>query len=144
MSAAQRLYTPELLALAVELAEYPPLDPAPAHAETRSPTCGSTLGMDLALDDRGRIARLGLRVRACAVGQAAAAIFARHAPGRDLADIRDVLVRFEAWLDDEGPAPEWPDLAFVAPARAYPARHGAMLLPWKAAAAALSSVAPAG
>jgi NifU-like protein involved in Fe-S cluster formation len=144
MSAAQRLYTPELLALAVELSEYPPLETAPAHAEARSPTCGSTLAIDLALDGDGRIARLGMRVRACAVGQAAAAIFARHAPGRDDAEIRAALERLEAWLGDEGPAPEWPDLALVAPARAYPARHGAMLLPWKAAAAALSSVAPAG
>jgi NifU-like protein involved in Fe-S cluster formation len=83
-------------------------------------------------------------VRACAVGQAAAAVFARHARGRDLAAIRGMLDRLEAWLDDEGPAPDWPDLALVAPARAYPARHGAMLLPWKAAAAALSSAAPAG
>ena len=144
MTAAQRLYTPELLALAVELAEYPPLDSAPAHGEARSPTCGSTLATDLALDDRGRIARLGMRVRACAVGQAAAAIFARRAPGRDLAGIRDALARLTAWLDDEGPAPDWPDLALIAPARAYRARHGAMLLPWKAAAAALSSAAPAG
>ena len=144
MSAAQRLYTPELLGLAVELAEYPPLDSAPAHGEARSATCGSTLAVDLAFDERSQIARLGLRVRACAVGQAAAAIFARHAPGRDLADIRDALARLEAWLEDEGPAPDWPDLALVAAARAYPARHGAMLLPWKAAAAALSSAAPAG
>ena len=144
MSAAQRLYTPELLALAVELAEYPPLDSAPARGEARSPTCGSTLAMDLSLDGQGRIARLGMRVRACAVGQASAAIFARHAPGRDLAAIRAALVRLEAWLDDEGPAPDWPDLVLVEPARAYPARHGAMLLPWKAALAALSSTAPAG
>jgi len=144
MTAAQRLYTPELLALAVELADYPPLDTAPAHGEARSPTCGSTLSVDLVPDDSGRVARLGMRVRACAVGQAAAAIFARHAPGRDLADIRDTLDRLEAWLDDEGPAPDWPDLTLVEPARAYPARHGAMLLPWKAAAAALSSAAPAG
>ena len=144
MTAAQRLYTTELLALAVELADYPPLDAASAHGEARSPTCGSTLGIDLALDDSGRVARLGLRVRACAVGQASAAIFARHARGRDLDGIRDMLDRLEAWLDDEGPAPEWPDLALVAPARAYPGRHGAMLLPWKAAAAALSSAAPAG
>ena len=144
MTAAQRLYTPELLALAVELADYPPLEAAAAHGEARSPTCGSTLAMDLALDDQGRIARLGMRVRACAVGQASAAIFARHAPGRDQAALRDALARLEAWLDDEGPAPEWPDLALVAPARAFPARHGAMLLPWRAAAAALSSASPAG
>ncbi|HEU4651716.1 MAG TPA: iron-sulfur cluster assembly scaffold protein, partial [Croceibacterium sp.] len=98
---------------------------------------------DLALDAGGRIGALGLRVRACAVGQASAAIFARHATGRDLADLRRALAALEAWLGGEGPIPDWPDLAIVAPAHAYPARHGAMLLPWKAAVAALSSVAPA-
>lgn len=145
MTAAQRLYTPELLALAVELADYPPLDAASAHGEARSPTCGSTLAMDLALDGDGRIARLGMRVRACAVGQASAAIFARHAAGRDRATLADALAGLEAWLADEGrPMPDWPELALIAPARAYPARHGAMLLPWKAAAATLSSAAAAG
>jgi NifU-like protein involved in Fe-S cluster formation len=143
MSAAQRLYTPELLALAVELADYPPLETARARAEARSPTCGSTLALDLGLDHDEQIVRLGMRVRACAVGQASAAIFARHAAGRDLANVRDALERLEAWLGDEGPAPDWPDLDLVAPARAYPARHGAMLLPWRAAFTALSSVAAA-
>lgn len=141
MSAAERLYTPELLALAVELAEWPPLENVHAHGQARSPTCGSTLAMDLALDDAGKIERLGLRVRACAVGQAAAAVFARHARGRDLADIRRDLERIEAWLDDRGPTPDWPDLALIEAGRAYPARHGAMLLPWKAALAALPSTA---
>jgi NifU-like protein involved in Fe-S cluster formation len=144
MTAAQRLYTPELLALAVELAEFPPLEAATAHGEARSPTCGSTLALDLALDGEGRIARVGMRVRACAVGQASAAIFARHAAGRDLDELRGALARLEAWLDGEGPAPEWPDLELVAPARGFPARHGAMLLPWKAATTALSSATPAG
>ena len=144
MSAAQRLYTPELLALAVELAGYPPLDTAPLHGEARSPTCGSTLAMDVSADDRGRIERLGLRVRACAIGQAAAAVFARHARGRDRRDISQALDRLEAWLGDEGPAPDWPDIALIAPAQAYPARHGAMLLPWKAALSALSTARAAG
>ncbi len=143
MTAAARLYTPELLALAVELAKFPPLDAASAHGEARSPTCGSTLALDLALGGDGRIERLGLRVRACAVGQAAAAIFARHAPGRDAGAIHETLERLEAWLAGDGPAPDWPDLALIEPARAYPARHGAMLLPWKAASAALSSAATA-
>ena len=144
MSAAQRLYSPELLALAVELANFPPLETAGARAEARSPTCGSTLALDLVLDGDGRIAHLGMRVRACAVGQASAAIFARHAPGRELDELSAMLRRLEAWLAGEGPAPDWPDLAMIQPARAYPARHGAMLLPWKAATAALSSAAPAG
>jgi NifU-like protein involved in Fe-S cluster formation len=144
MSAAQKLYTPELLALAVELAKYPLLDGATAHGEVRSPTCGSTLAIDLEKDAKGRIERLGMRVRACAVGQAAAAIFAREAVGRDPAQIAQTLDRMELWLADAGDPPDWPGFAPLEPARAYPARHGAMLLPWRAALAALSSAAPAG
>lgn len=142
MAAAERLYTPELLALAVELAEWPALETAALHGEARSATCGSTLAMDLVTDCDGRIARLGMRVRACAIGQAAAAIFARQASGRGRAEIADTLVRLETWLADGGTAPDWPGLELIAPAREFPGRHGAMLLPWKAAMAALSS-APA-
>lgn len=140
MSGATRLYTPELLALAVELANVPPLDAASVSGEARSPTCGSTLAMDLVLNDAGRIDRIGMRVRACAVGQASAAIFARHATGHDLASITATVDSLEAWLADDAPQPEWPDLALIAPARAYAARHAAILLPWKAAIAALSTV----
>ena len=144
MAAAERLYTPELLALTVELAEWPPLDTALARGEARSPTCGSTLAMDLAVDPVGRIERLGMRVRACAVGQAAAAIFARHALGRDAKQIAGALDGLEGWLQDEAPAPDWPDLSMIAAAREYPGRHGALLLPWRAALAALSSARPQG
>jgi len=143
MSAA-RLYTPELLALAVDLARWPRLGEAALHGEARSATCGSTLAMDLELDEGGAISRIGMMVRACAVGQAAAAIFARQAVGRTGADLSGTLARLEAWLAGEGEAPVWPGLGLLEPARAYPARHGAMLLPWKAALAALSSTAPAG
>lgn len=141
---AQRLYTPELLALAVDLARWPPLADAGAHGEARSPTCGSTLALDLSLDGKGRIAGLGMQVRACAVGQAAAAIFAREAQGRDLASLSATLLQLETWLGHDGERPDWPGLDPLLPARGYPARHGAMLLPWKAALAALSSTAPAG
>jgi NifU-like protein involved in Fe-S cluster formation len=141
---ASRLYTPELLALAVELAKWPRLGDAVLHGEARSPTCGSTLAMDLALDEGGRIERLGMAVRACAVGQASAAIFARSAERHGPEDIAQTLAQLEAWLAGEGALPAWPGLAPIEPARAYPARHGAMLLPWKAALAALSSTAPAG
>ena len=143
MSAA-RLYTPELLALAVDLARWPRLGEAALHGEARSPTCGSTLAMDLELDEAGRIERLGMAVRACAVGQASAAIFAHEASGRDAEDIARALGALESWLGNGGPLPDWPGLATIEPARAYSARHGAMLLPWKAALAALSSTAPAG
>jgi NifU-like protein involved in Fe-S cluster formation len=139
MSGAERLYTPELLALAVGLAAYPLADDLPLAGEARSRSCGSTLRIGLAVDSAGRVERIGMRVAACAVGQASAAIFAAAVPGRTRGDLAATLAALEAWLAEDGPAPEWPGLAMLAPARAYPARHGAMLLPWRAALDALSN-----
>jgi len=137
---AERLYTPELLALAVELARYPQLDSPSCTGEARSPACGSTLAIQLMLDPNGLIERVGMRVRACAVGQAAAAIFARHAAGLSAPEIARALADIELWLsNDNADLPDWPDLPLIAAARGFPGRHGAMLLPWKAAVAALSN-----
>lgn len=139
MAGADKLYTPELLALAVSLADYP-ADPAlPLHGEARSKSCGSTLAVDLATDTDGRIERLGLRARACAVGQASAAIFAGAARGRSRQDIEATRLALSAWLAGTGDPPDWPGLEALIPARDFPARHGAIMLPWTAAAAALST-----
>jgi NifU-like protein involved in Fe-S cluster formation len=144
MSAAERLYTPELLALAVRLAEYPLTGDLLLTGEARSRSCGSTLAMGLATDADGRIERLGLRVAACAIGQASAAIFAAAAQGRNVDDLAATLAALEAWLDASGPLPDWPGIDALAAAQAYSARHGAMLLPWKAALDALSKHPAAG
>jgi NifU-like protein involved in Fe-S cluster formation len=144
MAVAEKLYTPELLALAMSLAEYPADAALPLHGHARSKSCGSTLQADLAVDGEGRIARLGLRVRACAVGQASAAIFAREAAGRALQDIEATHAALTAWLVGAGELPDWPGLDAIAQARDFPARHGAIMLPWTAARDALSSTAPSG
>lgn len=141
---AEKLYTPDLLALTVELAGWPAMENLPLHGEARSVTCGSTLAIDIATDTHGSIDSFGLRVRACAVGQASAAIFARHAKGRDLAELIATYDRIEGWLDGEAPLPDWPDMQMIASARDFPARHGAIILPWKAAISALSSTPAAG
>ncbi len=138
---AEKLYTPELLALTVELANWPALENANVHGQARSKTCGSTLALDLMLEEGGKIGRLGMRVRACAVGQAAATIFARHAGEKNLSELRTDHAKISAWLNGEGALPDWPDLQLRAPAQAYKARHGAIMLPWSAAIEALSSAA---
>lgn len=144
MSGAERLYTPEMLALAVELARWP-FDPAARlQGDARSPACGSTLALSLACSPAGMVEGLGMRVRACAVGQAAAAIFARHAVGLDHTRIEGSHAAIEQWLAGSGPMPDWPDLHLIAAAREFPGRHGAMLLPWKAGIAALSKAPAAG
>lgn len=137
MSGAERLYTPEMLGWAVRLAEFPLSDDLPLRGDARSPSCGSTLTIGYALDPQSRIDRIGMRVSACAVGQASAAIFARAAKGLSRADVVHSLEEMQHWLSGEDQLPEWPDLGIIAAARDFPGRHGAILLPWKASLAAL-------
>lgn len=138
MSSTAALYTPEVLGLATGLAAFPLSDDLPLRGLARAPVCGSTIELGLLLDGNGRITQLGLKAHACAVGQAAAALFARSAPGKSRAEIAAALTGLEVWLAaGSGPLPDWPGMAVIAAARAYPARHGAILLPWKAALAAL-------
>lgn len=135
--AGSPLYSRELLGLAVELADHP-FDPsAPLQTEARSRTCGSTLALSIRLSDSA-IERVGLRVSACAVGQAAAAIFASGSTGLDAARLAAAELALAAWLEGRGERPDWPRLEMLAPVLEYPARHEAILLPWRAARAALS------
>lgn len=138
-SAATPLYSPAMLSLAVELADYPFDAESGTTSQLRSRTCGSTILLGVSTDEDRRIATLGLRVTACAVGQAAAAIFASAAIGRDRAGIAKARSDISAWLAGEGDRPDWPRLEMLDPALAHPGRHEAVLLPWKAAEAALSN-----
>jgi NifU-like protein involved in Fe-S cluster formation len=139
MASATVLYTPEILGLAAGLADYPGDSTLPLSGSARSKSCGSTLAVQLAIDDAGRVTRLGVAAHACAIGQAAAAVFARAAPGRSAAEIAAAERAIANWLAGEGGLPDWPGLGAIAPAAAYPSRHGAILLAWRAALSALSS-----
>ncbi|MEO5598484.1 MAG: iron-sulfur cluster assembly scaffold protein [Novosphingobium sp.] len=116
----------------------------PFQGRDRSPACGSSLRVSLVLDDEQRVSALGLSAQACAIGQASAAIFAKAAIGRTPDEIRQASEAIAAWLKGAAPQPDWPGLDAIAPALAYPARHGAILLPWRAAQSALSTAATAG
>lgn len=131
------LYTPEILALAVELADYPLSSDLPLRGEAHSRVCGSRVAIAIEPAAEGKIARIGARVSACAIGQAAAALFLRSAPGRTVTEIANSLGELETWLADREALPGWPGLAKLEAARPYSARHAAILLPWKAALAAL-------
>ena len=138
MASVAALYTPAVLALATGLADYPLTDSLPLRGSARSATCGSTIELGLMLDHDARIAAVGVRAHACAIGQAAAAVFAGAAPGADPAEIAATLAGLERWLAGEGPLPGWPGLGAIAAARDHRGRHGAITLPWRAALAALS------
>jgi NifU-like protein involved in Fe-S cluster formation len=142
--AGSPLYTHEVLALATSLSQWPPQADLPLVGQARSPTCGSTLTVQLETGRAGQITALGLQAKSCAIGQASAALFAQAALGRTGSELAAALETLRAWLKGEGDLPAWPGLAAIAPARGYPARHGAVTLPWEAALDALSSAAKPG
>ena len=131
------LYNPQVLGLATSLAAYPLSADLPLRGAARAVTCGSLIEIGLDCDSTGKITRIGLRAQACAIGQAAAAIFAGGALGTDQASLTLALADIEQWLAG-GVVPAWPGITAIAPARDYPARHGAILLAWRAALVALT------
>lgn len=141
--AVTKLYTPDLLALSVKLADFPLVGDFAYQAQARSRTCGSTITVGVDLGHEGTLTRLGMQVNACAIGQSSAAILALEAKGRSVSDFAATLSSIEAWLesaDDPHIAhPEWPGFEALAPARIHKGRHGALLLAWTAVNQALSS-----
>lgn len=138
MSSAGALYTPQVLALATSLARFALDDTFARRGNARSATCGSAIELGVDCDTAGMITRIGARAHACAIGQASAAIFLESAPGKNRWQIAEALSGIEGWLEG-GALPDWPGLEQIAMARAYPARHGAMLLAWRAALVALDT-----
>jgi NifU-like protein involved in Fe-S cluster formation len=142
LSVPSSLYSRDILRLAAAIPHLGALDGADARVEKRAPLCGSRVAVAVTLDSQRRIAALGQEVKACALGQASAALMGAHAIGRPAAELHDARAALAAYLagtrDDPG---AWPGLAVFAAARAYPARHGAILLPFEAAAEAAAAAA---
>jgi NifU-like protein involved in Fe-S cluster formation len=92
--------------------------------------------VDVSLAD-GKIDGLAMRVNACALGQASAAILKANAAGADLATIGETRDAVERALKSGAPMPTfWPELSLLLPAKDYPSRYAAILLPYDAVLAA--------
>lgn len=141
---SEQLYNTEILRLASEIPHQGRIEGAVASALRVSPICGSRVTAHVALGPDGRVERFGQEVRACALGQASAAVLGAGVLGRsaeELAAARDGLTRY---LAGEGAAPaDFPQLALFEPARAYKARHASIRLAFEAAAEAASKAAEA-
>ena len=130
------LYNKDILRLAASIPHHQRLAHPQASVEMRSPTCGSRVTADVRMED-GKLAALGLDVKACALGQASAALMAAQAIGmtaNELAEARDKLTAYLAGQSDN--LDFWPGLAVLAPARGYPARHASIRLGFEAIAEA--------
>jgi len=132
------LYTTEILRLAASLSEPRGLEREDGRAEVRSPTCGSRVAMIVQLDENRRVEAISQEVKACAFGQASAALLERAAVGRKRSEVKDAHDRLAAWLDGADMEPSW-GFAALAPARSRRSRHGAIMLPIRALLAAIEA-----
>jgi NifU-like protein involved in Fe-S cluster formation len=132
---ATPLYTLDILRLAASTARWTRLPAPDASSEKRSPICGSRITVDVALDAEGRVSELGQEVRACALGQASAALMGEHAIGKSAAELGAACDALRHWLAGQTDTPgDWPGLALFAPAIPHSARHPAILLAFDAVA----------
>jgi NifU-like protein involved in Fe-S cluster formation len=124
-----KLYSQRILALAAEIPHSERLAQPQVSARKRSPLCGSTVTVDLLLDD-GRISAFGQDVMACALGQAAASILGRNVIGRSRAEIATARDQLSAMLRSAGPVPDAPFDGYevLLPARDYKNRHASIML----------------
>jgi NifU-like protein involved in Fe-S cluster formation len=131
------LYNAAILRLATTIPHHARLASPHASAERRSPICGSRVIVDIALNSAGTISEIGLEVRACALGQAAASIMARHAVGRSVIELDQACEALADFLSGGRAEPgSWPGLEVFAEAREHSARHASIRLAFEAVAEA--------
>ena len=135
-----KLYSARILALAADMPFTERLPAPHGTARKRSPLCGSTVTVDVVLED-GRITAFGQDVKACALGQASAAILGEVVIGRSVDELRKAQLELLAMLKDNGPVPEAPFEAYelLSPAREYRNRHASIMLALEATLAAIEA-----
>ncbi|WP_333868757.1 iron-sulfur cluster assembly scaffold protein [Cypionkella sp.] len=136
-----KLYSGRILALAADIPHLGRLPEPMGSARKRSPLCGSTVTVDLRVEN-GRISAFAQDVKACALGQAAAAVVGGAILGRSLAEVEAGRDALRAMLKDNGPVPAAPFDGFevLIPARDYKNRHASILLTLEATAEALTGL----
>lgn len=134
-----KLYSQRILALAANMPLADRLEAPQASVKKRAPICGSTVIVDLDLEN-GKISRFGQDVKACALGQASAAVMAQNIIGRSRAEVETARDQLRAMLKEAGPLPESPFEGYevLEPAREYRNRHASIMLALEATAQAMA------
>lgn len=134
-----KLYSQRILALAADIPHARRLEHPTATVRKRSPLCGSTITVDVVVED-GKIADFGQDVKACALGQASAAVAGSHMIGRTRAEVEKARDELRAMLKEGAAPPAEPFTGYevLAPARDYKNRHASILLALDATAEAMA------
>ena len=134
------IYNKRILELAGNIGRLGRLAAPHGTATVHSRLCGSTVTVDLAIED-GRVSDFAHDVKACALGQASSAIMARAVVGSTPAELRALRDTMHAMLKQGGAPPDgrWAEAAALEPVRDYKARHASTLLTFDAVVEALGA-----
>jgi NifU-like protein involved in Fe-S cluster formation len=127
------LYSAKVLALAANMPRAGRLAAPEGSSEKVSKLCGSRVTVDVVLAD-GKVADFAQDVKACALGQASAAVLGEHVIGATVAELEGARDALKAMLKDGGDAPmgRFADLRALQMVRDYPPRHASTLLAFEA------------
>lgn len=138
------LYTKDILRWTMKIPHLGQMEDAERQASVHSRVCGSRITIDADVLDTGAIQQFAWQVKACALGQASAAIIGANLIGTVRQDIVDARAAFERqikrgetvdWEDIQGG--KWAHLADLAIVHGHSGRYGSVLLPFDAALAIL-------
>lgn len=134
------LYSTRILSLAANLPHAGRLAAPEGTGERVARLCGSRAVVDVGLDAGGRVADFAQDIRACALGQAAAAVLGDGVIGASLEELRSARDAALTMLKSGGPGPtgRFEGLRALQQVAGYPARHASTLVAIEATLDAVS------
>jgi NifU-like protein involved in Fe-S cluster formation len=135
------IYNRRVLELAADIPLQGRLKAPQASAKAHSRLCGSTVIVDLSVED-GKVSEFAHEVRACMLGQASSSLMAREIVGSTPEELRALRETMTAMLKAGGPPPQgkWAEFSVLEPVRDYKARHASTLLTFDAVVDALGQI----
>lgn len=126
------LYNTDILRWTTKIPHTERLEGECLHVTKTSRICGSRINADARIEG-GVIAEFGQEVKACALGQASAAIVGQHVIGLSEEEFTEIAEQFRHMVKTgEANFPEkWVDLGLLAPVKDHPGRHGSVMLPFE-------------
>ncbi len=136
------VYNAHILGLAGNIGCIGRLAQPDATATRHAKLCGSRITVDIAMAGN-LVTDYAHEVKACALGQAAAAVMAKHVVGASSAELRQVRDEMLAMLKEGAPPPNgrFEELRYLEPVRDFKARHASTMLVFEAVVACLDEIA---
>ena len=135
------VYNAKILGFAGNIARIGRLEQPDATATAHSKLCGSTVTIDLKMQDEV-VTDFAHVVKACALGQASSSIMAENVVGASSEELRAVRETMRQMLKENGAPPEgrFADLKYLEPVRDYKARHASTMLTFDAVVDAIGQI----